>query len=367
MKRIFLLIIIAVTSLNYMMADIKVTVPKKWKNKTIYVWQTDINQVFSRQKDEAINQVKDTIKIKDLTFSVPAKLNCATKVNILTPQKDESDYDHTVAEACIMPEEDVHLYLDDNYVRAEGSLLNQQMAEIYTYYMQSLAPYLIAYSQGDKNEVARIANESQQWYVNWIKANPDAPGAGAALYQLTSPRLVVELSGMLHGDALTSMFYPYTENHINRCRKILQLNEAQQSLNESRNDAPDFTLKDISGNQVSLSDYRGKWVIIDFWGSWCAPCLNGMPELKEVYETYTGRLEIIGVDCNDTEEAWKETVFRLQLPWVQLFHSEDDSVTSAYAVSAYPTKVVIDPEGTIRKIYSGASPSFKDDIAEWLK
>ena len=175
MKRIFLLIIAVISSVSLMIAEITVTVPKKWKNKTIYVWQTDINQVFSRQEDEAIHQVKDTLKIKESTFTLPVKLNCATKINILTPKKDESDYDHTIAEACIMPEEDIHLYLDHNYVRSEGSLLNQQMAEIYTYYMQSLGPYITAYERGNKNEAERIARESQQWYVDWIKANPEVP------------------------------------------------------------------------------------------------------------------------------------------------------------------------------------------------
>lgn len=367
MKRLVLIFISLVSSISYMMADITVSVPKKWKNKTIYVWQTDINQVFSRQESEAINQIKDTIKIKELTFTLPIKLNCATKVNILTPKKDESDYDHTVAEACIVPGEDIHMYLEDDYVKSEGSLLNQQMAEILTYYMRSLAPYIKAYARGDQKEAAKIASKSQQWYVDWIKANPDAPAAGYALYQLSNPRLVVELSDMLHGDALTSIFYPYTDSHIKRCQKILQRKEAQRLLNESGKDAPDFTLNDLTGNPVSLSDFRGKWVIIDFWGSWCGPCLKGMPELKEIYDAYAGRLEIIGVDCNDTEASWKEAVSRLQLPWVQLFQSEKDSVTSAYEVSNYPTKVVIDPDGKIRKIYPGASPTFKDDLATWLK
>ncbi|MDE6287669.1 MAG: TlpA family protein disulfide reductase [Muribaculaceae bacterium] len=367
MKRIFLLIIVVVSSIGYMMGDITVSVPKKWKNRTIYVWQTDINQVFNRQDGEPLNQVKDTIIIKELTFTLPVKLNCATNVNVITPKKDETDYDHTIAEACLMPGEDVHLYLSDSQVISEGSLLNQQMAEINTYYMQSLVPYIEAYTSGNKERAARIASESQQWYVDWIKEHSDAPGAGVALYQLVNPQLVVELSDMLHGDALISLFYPYTENHINRCRQILQRKEAQRTLSEKGETAPDFTLNDMAGNKVSLSDFRGKWVIIDFWGSWCTPCLKGMPELKEIYETYTGRLEIIGVDCNDKEDAWKDAVSRLQLPWIQLFQSENDSVTSLYAVSAYPTKVVVDPNGIIRRIYTGASPSFKNDLAEWLK
>lgn len=347
------------------MADITVSVPKKWENGTLYIWQTDINHVFNRKDDEPLLQVKDTILIKERTFTIPLKLDCATKINVLKPKKTETDYDYIIAEACVMPGEDVHFFLKENDVRTEGSLLNQQMAEIYTYYMQAMARYKVALARDDKDEAARLAKEYNQWFVDWIKANPSAPAAGYALYLLSNPKLVVELSEGIQGDASTSMFYPYVENHINRCKQIIQRQDSQATMSET--EAPDFTLNDMSGNKVSLSDFRGKWVIIDFWGSWCAPCLKGMPELKDVYETYAGKIEIIGVDCNDTQEAWKNAVDRLQLPWVQLFHSENDSVTSAYEVTAFPTKVVINPDGIIQRIYTGASPSFMADIAKWLK
>lgn len=365
MKRIILLISLVLFSAYYVMADITVSVPKKWKNRTLYVWQTDINHVFNRQDDEPLRQIKDTIKIKELTFTIPIKLDSATKINILSPKKDETDFDHTIAEACVMPGEDVLFFLKENEVRVEGSLLNRQMAEIYSYNMQAMVSFLIASSHNDKDEVARLTKEYNQWSVDWIKANPSSPAAGYVLYLLSNPKLVVTLSEVLQGDALTSMFYPYAENHINRCKNILQRQESQASIIEI--DAPDFTLNDISGKQISLSEFKGKWVILDFWGSWCAPCLNGMPELKEIYSTYSGRLEIIGVDCNDTEERWKSTVSRLQLPWIQVFHPKDGTVTATYSVTVYPTKVVINPEGKIIKIYSGGSPTFKDDVAKWLK
>lgn len=367
MKRAFLSIIAIIFSVFYVMATITITVPKKWRGRTLYIKQVDINQVINRQQDEPIHQITDTIKIKELTFTIPTKLDCATKVNILSPKKDESDFDHTIADACVMPGEDVHFYLDNNSVRSEGSLLNQQMAEIYTKYMQTLVPFLKAYAREDQKEVARIARESQEWFADWIRQNPSAPGAGAAIYQISKPELVVELSELLEGDALTSIYFPYVSSHIERAQQILQRREAQRRMNEESTDAPNFTLNDLSGNPVSLSDFKGKWVIVDFWGSWCAPCLRGMPELKEIYEAYSDRLEIIGVDCNDTEDAWKAAVERLDLPWVSVYQPEAGTVTSAYGVSAFPTKVVIDPSGKIRKVYSGASPTFKEDIADWLK
>lgn len=365
MKKLLMIISIVLFSINYMMADITISVPKKWKGKTIYLWQTDINNVFNREDGEPLRQVRDTIKIKELTFSVAIKFDCATKVNVLIPKKDETDYDHTIAEACVMPGEDVLLFLKGNEVRVEGSLLNQQMAEIYTYNMQTMVPFRIARLRNDKEEVARLAKEYNQWFIDWIKSNPSSPAAGYALYQLSNPKIVVTLSKVLQGDALTSMFYPYAENHINRCKNILQRQESQATLNGI--DAPNFTLNDISGNQISLSNFNGKWVILDFWGSWCAPCIKGMAELKEIYATYAGRLEIIGVDCNDTEDRWKSVLSRLQLPWIQVFHPKDGTVTATYSVTAYPTKVVINPEGKIIKVYSGESPTFKDDVAKWLK
>ena len=85
-----------------------------------------------RQLTKLANFVELTL-IKECTFTIPVKLGCSTKINVLTPKKDETDYDHTVAEACVMPGEDVHFFLNENEVRVEGSLLNQQMAEIYTY------------------------------------------------------------------------------------------------------------------------------------------------------------------------------------------------------------------------------------------
>ena len=264
-----------------------------------------------------------------------------------------------------MPGEDVYIHLNKNSVNTEGSLLNQQMAAILTYYMQSLKPYKEAYARVDKTELSRIANESQQWYVDWIKANPEAPGAAVALYQLLDPQIVVELSEVLQGEAITSLFYPYAENHINRCKQILLRRESQTTLNER--EAPDFTLTDIAGSRVSLSDFRGKWIILDFWGSWCAPCLRGMPELKEIYNSYHDRIEIIGIDCNETADAWKNTVSHLQLPWIQLYHTDQDAVTAAYSITAFPTKVVINPEGKITRIYTGESATFMTDLSEWLK
>lgn len=135
MKRLLSLILATLVGANYSSAGIRITVPQKWKGKTLYIWQTDINQAMKRNADEPVHQVRDTVEIKELTFDIPLKLDVATKVNVMTPKRNESDFDHTIGEACILPGEDVHMILDENIVKNEGSLLNKQMAEIYTYYI----------------------------------------------------------------------------------------------------------------------------------------------------------------------------------------------------------------------------------------
>ena len=72
--------------------------------------------------------------------------------------------------------------------------------------------------------------------------------------------------------------------------------------------APDFTLNDLSGKPLTLSSLRGKYVILDFWGSWCVWCIKGFPQMKEYYQKYAGKFEILGIDCNDPEAKWKAAV-----------------------------------------------------------
>ena len=125
--------------------------------------------------------------------------------------------------------------------------------------------------------------------------------------------------------------------------------------------APDFTLKDINGQDVSLSSFKGKWAVLDFWGSWCRFCIQGIPDMKEAYAKYHDKgLEIVGIDCNEPEEAWKAAVEKYSLPWVNLYNpgQRGEGVCKLYGVVAYPTKILIDPEGKVSKIYLGEDPAF---------
>lgn len=140
--------------------------------------------------------------------------------------------------------------------------------------------------------------------------------------------------------------------------KAQELQEEAEKAVQAGKMAPDFTLKDIHGKDFSLSSLRGKYVVLDFWGSWCGWCIKGMPEMKKYYEKYKGKFEIVGVDCQDTEAKWKAAVEKHQLPWIHVKNETKDLTPEKYAVTGYPTKVLINPDGTINKIIVGEDPEF---------
>lgn len=132
--------------------------------------------------------------------------------------------------------------------------------------------------------------------------------------------------------------------------------------------APDFTLKDTNGKSLSLSDLKGKYVIIDFWGSWCVWCIRGMPKMKEYYKKYSDKLEILGVDCNDPEQKWKDTVKRLELPWKNVYNPKNSyKILEDYDIQGFPTKILVDPQGKVVKYVCGEDPAFYTFLDEILK
>lgn len=122
--------------------------------------------------------------------------------------------------------------------------------------------------------------------------------------------------------------------------------------------APNFTLNDINGKPLSLSDLRGKWVILDFWGSWCPWCIKGFPALKEAYKTYEGKVEILGIDCRDSVEVWKDAVKKYELPWLQVYNPGNNDLLEKYEIQGFPTKFIIDPDGNIANVTIGEDPEF---------
>lgn len=118
--------------------------------------------------------------------------------------------------------------------------------------------------------------------------------------------------------------------------------------------APNFEKMDKDGNTVRLSDYRGKYVLLDFWGSWCSPCRDSHPHLKEIEAKYRDKgLVVINVASESgakAREIWLKAIEEDGMTWTQILNNEGKDkcdMVREYAITAFPTKVLIDAEGKI--------------------
>jgi peroxiredoxin len=113
----------------------------------------------------------------------------------------------------------------------------------------------------------------------------------------------------------------------------------------------DFTLEDTSGRLVKLSDFKGKYVFLDFWASWCVPCRKENPNVKKQFEKYKDRgftVVSVSLDKPDARKAWIEAVRKDGTGiWTQLgdLHGFDGAVAKSYYVRSIPTNFLIGPDG----------------------
>lgn len=125
--------------------------------------------------------------------------------------------------------------------------------------------------------------------------------------------------------------------------------------------APDFTFKDIDGNEVTLSQYKGSVVVIDFWGTWCGPCKGQLPYSKKIEEYYSDRDDVVFLFVameRGGREPWKSFVVKNELPGVHLYTNNSDRQLFPYKIESVPRYVIIDKDGNIFDAYA-ARPSGK--------
>lgn len=224
-----------------------------------------------------------------------------------------------------------------------------------------------------------ITPEQQQQYMidydnalmNFVKQNPKSPAVIFAMFQLQGDSFKQTYDN-LTPEARKSILMPIIDDQVARANEVSEEMQAKEQARAEKargdKDAPNFTFKNIAGKDVSLSDFRGKWVVLDFWGTWCGWCVKGIPALKEAYKQYAGQLEVIGIDCNESESDWRDGVKHYELPWVNVYNNQTDGqLLRDYSVEGFPTKVIISPEGKIVDITTGEDPSFYDRLARFIK
>ena len=196
--------------------------------------------------------------------------------------------------------------------------------------------------------------------LNFIRQHPDYEASAAIIQQLEELGLMEQAAELLTESVRQGRMKDFYGKAISAARQAKEAEERAAKLQATGVEAPDFTLNDINGKPLSLSSLRGKHVVLDFWGSWCGWCIKGMPQMKEYYAKYKDKLEILGIDCNDTEEKWKAAVEKHQLPWLHVYNprGSQDDVCAKYGIQGFPTKILVGPDGKIVKTVVGEDPEF---------
>lgn len=116
---------------------------------------------------------------------------------------------------------------------------------------------------------------------------------------------------------------------------------------------PAFELADVEGNVHKLADYRGKPLIINFWGSFCPPCVKEMPEFQKQYEKWNGQgLEILAINLSEDDLTVKQFLAKFELEYT-ILRDRNKEVERRYRLRQYPTTFFVKPDGTIQEIFVG--------------
>jgi thiol-disulfide isomerase/thioredoxin len=223
---------------------------------------------------------------------------------------------------------------------------------------------------GDANtlqEKAELARKRvYQLQKDFVNAHPDA---------FASIFLMGRLQNLYNANEYTKVWNnlsPRYKNHVTA--KGIKAYIEKISTTLAGAPAVAFERNDKDGKLINLSAYKGKTVILDFWGSWCGPCRASHPHLKELYKKYQSKgFEIIaiaqerGKTIEESKASWLKAIAEDEINWVHILNQdgiEKQDIVKSYQVNAFPTKILVDKDG---KIILRITASATDDIDKELK
>jgi peroxiredoxin len=126
----------------------------------------------------------------------------------------------------------------------------------------------------------------------------------------------------------------------------------------------DFTLQDLDGKSVSLSDYRGKWVIVNYWATWCPPCLEEIPDLVDLYEDNRDTIVVLGIAFEEVNKEYLKEFVDSHMISYPIMNTEPIPVTELGPVLGLPTSYIISPDG--ERVARQEGPVTREAIEKYI-
>ncbi len=360
---------LAVVSCSKEEGEVTIKLPEGFNAKTLVVSHVTIDNMMSAKSADDLKVMYDTLEVKNgvATLRLDAAGNARYDIN--PPSAAMADPEFYAAPGDRL-EVTVKSFDPLDYEVKGSELMDDMTAYLaITGAIQQEYAELVRNNENVSPEAAKAVMDRYDAAVKkFVADHPDSPVVPFAIIELSGDDFKV-MYEKLTPKAKSSMLMPFAEAYNKQVQSMLDDRAAEQAkqaeVASGKIEAPAFTLPDLQGKKVSLSDFRGKWVVLDFWGSWCGWCVKGFPALKKAYEQYGDKIVVIGIDCNESEADWKAGVKEHELPWINVYNGMDRKLYEEYGIEGFPTKAIINPEGKLVDLTTGEDPSFFDRLASF--
>ena len=212
------------------------------------------------------------------------------------------------------------------------------------------------------NEYSGLRNQYLARFAAFVKANPDNWTALEYFSLYIMNRRTIRL------DSIRLMFSNFNENLRKSPRGLFIDSALNRKISLSIDKpAPVFSIQATDGINYGIDSFRGKYVLLCFWASWCGPCVKNIPMLKTINEEYGDKVQMISISIDKDEKKWKEALDKYKMNWIQACdippYNNNNQLMKTYDINFIPEYILLDGEGRI--VYQNYI--LRDDSYEILK